>query len=590
MSTGEKTKLAIVHIGFLIFFISYCIFAIEQWVNVSQSIDLVAYLDIGDAYWRGDFVGAINHYWSPLYSWILGAVIAVVKPDISTEMMVVRYTNFAVMMCLYGAFVFYATTLWRAMSEKWLTEPANAWLSKTLYWIFMYSLFCFSALCFGGCEKDGPDNVAAVFVLLASTAFLKIKFGNRSLANLFFMGVALGIGYFAKAIILPVSLFYYVASWWEMRKERAVWKNLATAAGAEIVLVLPYIVMLSVTFGHPTFSDVSRVLPLFSETQDDQQVHFQFPELKHRSKIIFTNPDVFEFAEPITATYAPWYNPAYWLEGVVIKNPIAIAVKHFVDNISFFFTEIFSYLLVASAVASLIMRRFCFSLKGLANALTVCAPALVAIGAYSVSANLNGHMMERYFVAWMILVYSSVVIALLTPTVSQFKPRDAVGKRILLLSIAVSLMSITIAFLFYHKHTKDEYSIPFDTLTALKTRELGLKPGDKVAQIGFRRYYWARLARLRIVADIFDVKGFWAMDPQRREQLVDILRQNGVKAIIQTWAIDTPLPEPGPGWVKVPQTNARIYIIPPASPPDGVAPGPPAGASPTPPAERVGGS
>lgn len=564
MSTGERIKLALVHIAFLVYYVGYCVFVITQWVDVSHSIDLVAYLDIGDAYWRGDFTGAINSYWSPLYSLILGGVIALVKPDIAHEMVAVRYTNFVLMIFLYGAFVLFAKTLWHGIRDKWLVEPANVWMSETIYWIYMYSLLCFSALCFGGCEKDGPDMVTAALVLVASTAFLKLKFGDRSFANFLLMGAALGVGYLAKAIILPVSLFYYASAWWEMRKEHNVWKFLATAAGAELIFALPYVVMISCTFGHLTISDVSRVLPLFSDTQNDQQVHFQFPELKHHSNKIFTNPDVFEFAEPLHATYSPWYNPAFWTEGAPSGEPISRSVRHFVDNLRFFFFEIFSYLLGAALLASLILLRPCFSLKGLGNAASVCAPALVAMCAYSISANLNDHMMERYFVAWTILLYSAVVIALMVPAAGETAgKRVFAAKQFLLLSIAVSMMIFTSAFYFYHKHVRDQYGVPVDTLIASKAQELGLKPGDKIAQIGFRRYYWARLARLRIVADIFDDAGFWAMEPNRREELIDVLRQHDVKAIIQTWAIDVPLPEPGPGWVKIPDTKARIYIIPP---------------------------
>ena len=31
--------------------------------------DGVSYLDIGDAYFRGDWKAAVNAYWSPVYSW-----------------------------------------------------------------------------------------------------------------------------------------------------------------------------------------------------------------------------------------------------------------------------------------------------------------------------------------------------------------------------------------------------------------------------------------------------------------------------------------------------------------------------------------
>ncbi|MDQ3649223.1 MAG: hypothetical protein M3458_02875, partial [Acidobacteriota bacterium] len=42
--------------------------------------DGISYLDMGDAYWRGDFQMAVNGYWSPLYSWLLGLALLLIKP------------------------------------------------------------------------------------------------------------------------------------------------------------------------------------------------------------------------------------------------------------------------------------------------------------------------------------------------------------------------------------------------------------------------------------------------------------------------------------------------------------------------------
>src|SRR3712207_6089834 len=48
----------------------------------SMNADGISYLDIGDAYFRMDWVNAINPVWSPLYSWILGFANFVIQPPI----------------------------------------------------------------------------------------------------------------------------------------------------------------------------------------------------------------------------------------------------------------------------------------------------------------------------------------------------------------------------------------------------------------------------------------------------------------------------------------------------------------------------
>jgi Na+-translocating ferredoxin:NAD+ oxidoreductase RnfD subunit len=60
----------------------------------SMNPDGVAYLDIGDAYFRGDWEVAISTVWSPLYAWILGAVMWLVEPSMRWEFPLVHLVNF----------------------------------------------------------------------------------------------------------------------------------------------------------------------------------------------------------------------------------------------------------------------------------------------------------------------------------------------------------------------------------------------------------------------------------------------------------------------------------------------------------------
>jgi hypothetical protein len=554
MVSSERTKLAVIHTGFLVFIFVYAVYQVVQWRNISHSIDLVSYLDIGDAYWRGDFQHAVNHYWSPMYSWILGGVIAVFRPGIDHEMLAVRLTNLFLVSAFVGSFVYFAKTFQRHLSAfelRWLSAPA--------YWFYMYCLVAFSALVLGGCDKDTPDMLVASFIILASTAFLKVRMNERRGLNLLFMGAMLGCGYLAKAVVLPISLFYYIAAWWEMRNERSVWKQLAPAAIVQLGIVVPFIAAITMTFGHLTISDTTRTLALYSNSQNDQQVHFQFPELKHKSRLIFEKPDVYEFdGSVIGGTYPPWNNPAYWTEGAPSGDPLARGAGFAIKNLKFFAVEIFSFILAGWLIASIYLRRSCITFAGIISALPLVAPSLVAVGIYAITANLWGHFMERYFVAWFALLYSGAILFARFPDTTN----GARAGRLYLGSMAILMISIVVAFIMMHRKMLDLFPTPDDATVAHAIQNAGLKPGDKIAQLGFRRYYWARLARLKIVADIFDIDGFWNMAADRREQLIEVLRKNNVKAIVMTWA-HKEVKNPGPGWITVPSTNALIYIIPP---------------------------
>src|SRR5262245_29254056 len=66
---------------------------LHAWTAATQQSmneDGISYLDMGDAYLRGDWNMAVNTVWSPLYSWILGGTMKVIRPSMAWEFPVVH--------------------------------------------------------------------------------------------------------------------------------------------------------------------------------------------------------------------------------------------------------------------------------------------------------------------------------------------------------------------------------------------------------------------------------------------------------------------------------------------------------------------
>src|SRR5436190_15975112 len=79
--------------------------AVQVWdVRHAFDADGISYLDLGDAYIRGDWTAAINAYWSPLYSCFLGIVTHIVRPSSYWEFTVVHLANFAIYLCTLVCF------------------------------------------------------------------------------------------------------------------------------------------------------------------------------------------------------------------------------------------------------------------------------------------------------------------------------------------------------------------------------------------------------------------------------------------------------------------------------------------------------
>jgi len=95
---------------------------------------------------------------------------------------------------------------------------------------------------------------------------------------------------------------------------------------------------------------------------------------------------------------------------------------------------------------------------------------------------------------------------------------------------------------------------------------VGLNLGDDVAFIGFSDFgyaaFWARLARVRIIAEILpeDSAAFWAANALVKSRVLKAFARIGIKGIVAEY------PAPGDstkGWQRIGNTN--YYVIFPDS-------------------------
>ncbi|HUR20374.1 MAG TPA: hypothetical protein VMZ90_06155, partial [Vicinamibacterales bacterium] len=107
--------------------------------------DGIAYLDIADAYARGDFAAAINPVWSPLYSWAL-VPLAILHPGPHWEFPFVHFTNFGIFLLASGAFAFFWAELTRYV-QSGAAESRRLSSSEHFAWHLVgWSLFAWCSL------------------------------------------------------------------------------------------------------------------------------------------------------------------------------------------------------------------------------------------------------------------------------------------------------------------------------------------------------------------------------------------------------------------------------------------------------------
>jgi hypothetical protein len=88
-----------------------------------------------------------------------------------------------------------------------------------------------------------------------------------------------------------------------------------------------------------------------------------------------------------------------------------------------------------------------------------------------------------------------------------------------------------------------------------------VEPGDRVAVIGYAfDSFWARLARVRIVAELLEWEAtpFWLGSSTFQSQVIEIFAETGAKAIV---AEHVPPYASLVGWHRVGKSNYYIHVV-----------------------------
>src|SRR5205823_695282 len=215
--------------------------AVEAWLaRFDMYSDGVSYLDLSDAFRTGHWQAAVNAYWSPLYPFLLGMASAVFRPTPYWEFPVVHLVNFLVFLAALGSFHYFFSGFSRLAGGNDDQRLDLAWVA------FGYALFLWSSLKLISISVVSPDMLVAVFALLAAGMLARIvlvrKQGGAAGWGAFaLLGVVLGLGYLAKAPMLPIGLAFLVCAVAAAGISRASLLQGALALGVLVMVAAPFI-------------------------------------------------------------------------------------------------------------------------------------------------------------------------------------------------------------------------------------------------------------------------------------------------------------------------------------------------------------
>jgi hypothetical protein len=414
-----------------------------------------------------------------------------------------------------------------------------------------------------------PDMLLAALVYLASGIILRIRAEGTTLLKAALLGFVLGIGYLAKSVMFILSFFFLFVAFKSANSRSRAGRALAVSLAVFFLVAGPFLLAISLSKGRFTFGESGRLTYAWNVTGiNPMPAHWQGEPLGngtplHPTRKLLNQPALYEFSNPIRATYPPWYDPSFWHEGLEIKFNLGNQLGQLFSNCIFyldFLIEEQSALLIVTAMLFLVGTRLLTEYRYW-KSFGLVAVTAVTLGAYALV-----YVETRYLAPFMVIGWRELLAA---PRSSRYKP----GRKLTAILSCMVLVFLWAKILVFNlegfcrmaiseqAHTKSSGHAcsPFQVTETLE--HLGIQEGAKVGVIGYAiDSRWAKLAKLQIVAEIptFASSEFWGGSSDEQIKALRAFEGAGAVAVL---AEDVPDCAVTDGWVEVAYTDCFVYVL-----------------------------
>lgn len=225
--------------------------------NGSVNADGVSYLDLARQYANGDIGAITNGYWSPLYPLLLGVVQggARLLGAGAPEMLLVLATN----LVIFAAATLSVVRLARVLASSPARDATPASGAVVLARGLAAGALCiWMLLRMITATAITPDALLTIWLFLASADIVEAGTEEPSVRRHLRFGAVLALGYWTKAVFLPVALVALVA--YVVATPKAWRRRATTRALIPLMLIaLPLVAVQSWTQGRPSFGETGRL-------------------------------------------------------------------------------------------------------------------------------------------------------------------------------------------------------------------------------------------------------------------------------------------------------------------------------------------
>jgi len=537
---------------------------IHAWtVRHTMNPDGISYLDIGDAYFRRDWNMALNAYWSPFYPWLLGLIMFLLKPSPYNEFTIVHIVNFVIYLFALASFHFFLIGLVR-FHRNWavkISKDGDVTLPEGVMLALGYTLFIWSSLSLISIEAVTPDMCVSAFIYLISGILLRIRMGAISWLRFIVLGILLGFSYLSKSSMFILSCILLASNVFLLGNLRKTIPRTVVTLIGFLLIVSPFIIALSATKGRFTLGDAGKLNYLWVVN------HVPFPHylgdgtLKHPARLLSSMPEIYEFRMPIPGTYPLHYDPSYWYEGIKLNFDLGKQIFALGKNIKTIFCGFETSIIIYTILIFCFMRhRRRLFIKDMLGYWFLIIPAVLTLAMYSLV-----RVESRYIGSFIVLLWMGLFSAVRlrnSPEAKRWMTYTVICMLLLIsIPIGYSAMRSTYSMLTYLIQGEDNLAhVHWQVANAMK--QMGFHSGDKICCVGKSYFaYWARLARLQIVADTQASANISFCEANRLVDpvLIESLAKIKVKAIVAQITSEKSFSHTN--WKQIGNTDYYVYIL-----------------------------
>ncbi len=486
--------------------------------------DAMAYIEMAEGLKDGRFSALANLTYSPGYPVLLCLAKSIMKTDPSNEIQLLKSVNFVCFLLAMAACEFLMTFLRKVLAESKTTD-----IGLVPIWIFnalCYSMFLVASLALVRLQLINPDMLIFALVLFIAAIILQIRESPDAYSNYAVLGLASGIGYLSKSFLFVFSpVFFLLAAACSRSVKRAL-PRVLVAILLMLIIGSPLIAALSNRLGRFTYGELGRHAYAFLVSGEGDPIY---------PKVINEQPKTVLYRYDIQCTRPAGFDICYWHEGFRPVFNLGVHARIVVDNVASVFLQMPWLLLIG------IWYLFQWRLGKVSIGSFRPPSIFILLFTLSVAGILMYCLLNvepRYIASFLFLGFVALVMSVRYP---DDKPRSRVLMSLSAVALTFFFMGLSAYSLvdqscrsLRSQGDKLSYKEAFAEQIAVKDflQKQGLHQGDEIAVIGSPPVNWARMAGLKIVAEVPNIDQMLSASAEQRSASLQALRNEGIKSIV----------------------------------------------------------